>query len=78
VVIENLWLYSLDISHTQIYDLKRLVKLKLKRLVICDTLITNLKPTQGMRSLRELVVSKGQYTTEQLKQVPKGVTVVFR
>jgi serine/threonine protein kinase len=78
VVLETLWLYGLDISHTQIEDLQRLVKLQLKRLVICDTPITNLEPLKGMRSLRELVISEGQYSPEQLRLVPKGVTVVTR
>ncbi|MBF0197015.1 MAG: hypothetical protein HQL32_04865 [Planctomycetes bacterium] len=76
--IHSDWFQALDISHSDIYNVSELFGLEVKKLILCNTLITDLKPIHELRSLRDLVVNEGQFTTEQLQQIPKGVKVTFR
>ncbi|MDP0492387.1 MAG: serine/threonine-protein kinase [Verrucomicrobiota bacterium JB023] len=67
---------SLDLSSTDFWNLSILSELRLMELDIRDTDITSLAPLREMRSLRQVIVSPGQLSTE--NELPPSVTLVIK
>ena len=77
-LLRYLKLKSLNINDSEVYALHflNMYRNSLHELSIKNTLVTDLKPIRKFWKLKTLKISKNQFTKEQLKIVPKKVTIV--
>ncbi|MDF7808215.1 serine/threonine-protein kinase [Pontiellaceae bacterium B12219] len=69
---------SLDAQRTGLCDLNQIRSLPIQSLDIRRTKVTDLEPINLFTSLRTLIISPDQFSTEQLSQLPETVTVKIR
>lgn len=69
---------SLNLNKSDVFDLHFLLlsKMPLVELKIKDTLITNLRHAAKLKHLKFIHISKNQFTKEQLKILPKRISIV--
>lgn len=77
-LLSSLDIESLDISGTGVYSLTHLYGLPLKELDISNTLISNLSGIDQIPTLRQLTVSRNQFTAKQIDSLPDSVQVQYR
>ena len=73
--LRSLKLRSLDISETDFAELEQLEGLLFKRLNISNTKVLKLDTIKHFTELKELTVSKGQFTDKELKKIPSRIRV---
>lgn len=74
-ILRFLNLLSLDISHSDVYDLTHLDGLNLQYLDLRDTKVTDLTPLNSMISLREVIIEPEQFSDETLAKVSRFIKV---
>ncbi|MDD7986873.1 protein kinase [Lentisphaera marina] len=74
---DYLQLQSLDLSQSDFFSLNQQQELKIKKLNISNTLVTNLKAIQEMPHLQELIINYDQFPTQSLQKIPSHIKVTY-
>ena len=75
-MIDSLPIKVLDISGTGVQHLWAVKDLSLRKLIIKDVNFNDLKPLKYMGTLKKLIISKGDFTKEELTDVPGRIEVI--
>jgi serine/threonine protein kinase len=74
-LLRTIRLRRLVFEETDFSDLKQLVRLPIAALDISRTQISSVNGIRSMRNLHELIIREGQFSEEERKQIPQGITV---
>ncbi|WDE98178.1 protein kinase [Lentisphaera profundi] len=72
-----LGLQSLDLSHSDFFKLDEIQNLKITKLDISHTLVTNLRPLAELARLQELVINYEQFPNKTLQNIPSHIKITF-
>lgn len=75
-LIRFLPIKTLILSNSEFYDISQLVKVRIETLDISNTFIANLNALKNNKTLKTLIVVKGQFTKKVLETVPPRINVV--